>query len=392
MNERQVVGLDHKRANLVGATAVNALARLHDHAAHGVLLEGLELDGNLAAPLGLLLRGELVLDGGLEQLHLADARQLVGVLEGGAHLVVVGKDAVVDGGNGLVVDVLALLNGAVGLLHLGEELLLLLAEGSDGLLAKGHGCEHVLLAYLVSGGLEHGDEVGRAGELEVEVGEVALLVGGVHDELAGLGVAADAHAGKRTLEGHAADGEGRACGHDADHVDGVDLVGHERRGDNLDLVAEASREARAQRTVNHAGRERCLLRGTGLTLEVATGDATHGVHLLDEVDREREEVVVLALLRDDGRDEHRGVALLDEDRARSLLGELAGLQRVVLAEEVELVGNLCHIFSLISACPFAGGPSYEVRVPLGSPLGLALSQLSCASRNPAVPMTVGHTL
>ena len=187
--------------------------------------------------------------------------------------------------DGLVEDVLAHRELAVDRADLLEELLLLGAEGGDGLLAKGHGGEHVLLGDLLGAGLEHGDEALGAAELEVEVGVVALLVGRVHDELVGVAVAADAHAGERALEGHAAHGEGRGGGHHADGVDGVDLVGHEGGGHDLDLVAEAGREARAQRAVDHAGREGGLLGRARLALEVAAGDAAHGVHLLDEVDR-----------------------------------------------------------------------------------------------------------
>ena len=359
VDERKVVGLDHDGTDLVGGTAVDALARLDDHLAHGVLLEALELDGDGARPHGLLLRGELGLDGVLERLDLTDARELVGVLEGGGHLVVVGVDAVLDLGDGLVEDVALLLDGAVGLLVLGEELLLLLAEGRDCLLAEGHGREHVLLGDLLGACLEHGDVRRRTGQLEVEVGGVALLVGRVHEELARLGVAADANAGERTLEGHAAHGERAGGAHDADGVDRVDLVGHERGGDDLDLVAEAVGERRTQRTVDHARGERGLLGGTRLALEVAAGDATHGVHLLDEVDRQREEVVVLALLRDDHGEKDRGVAALDETGTRGLLGELARFEGVVLAVEVELMCNLCHFFSLTSVCPIADGPSCE---------------------------------
>ncbi len=50
VNERQVVGLDHEGTDLVGGTAVDALTGLDDHGAHGVLLEALELHGDLAAP------------------------------------------------------------------------------------------------------------------------------------------------------------------------------------------------------------------------------------------------------------------------------------------------------------------------------------------------------
>ena len=395
VNERQVVGLDHERSDLVGTAAVDALAGLDHHAAHGVLLEGLELDGNLAAPLGLLLVGELGGDGGLEGVDLAHARELVGILERGAHLVVVGEDAVVHGGDGLVIDVLALLDGSVDLGDLGEEGLLLLAEGGDGLLAERHGGEHVLLADLLGARLEHRDEVGRASQLEVEVGSVALLVGGVHEELAGLGIAADAHARERALEGHAAHGERGAGAHDAHDVERVHLVGDERGGHDLDLIAEPGREARAQRAVNHAGRERGLLGGTRLALEIAARDAAHSVHLLDEVDREREEVVVLALLGDHDGHEHRGVALLDEDGAGGLLGQLAGLQGVVLAVEVELVGYLCHFFSLISACHIADGPSCGPRegpCALGRPSRSVWRYRNRASRRPAAPRPCGRLL
>ncbi len=352
----QVVGLDHERTDLGRGAAVDSLAGLDDHEAHGMLLEGLELHGDGAAPLGLLLLGELSADGLLQGLDLADTGKLVGVLEGGLHLVVVGEDAVVDLGDGLVEDVLALLDGSVDLLDLGEELLLLLAEGGDGLLAKGHGGEHVLLGDLVGARLEHRDEVGGAAELEVEVGVVALLVGRVHDELARLGVAANAHAGQRALEGHPSHSEGSRCRHDAHRVDRVDLVGDERGGDDLDLVAEAGREGRAQRAVDHAGGEGRLLGRTRLALEVAAGDAAHGVHLLDEVDRQGEEVVVLALLGHHGGEKHGGLAALHEDGTGRLLGELAGLEGVVLAVEVELMRDFCHFsFPLSPPAPLQAG-------------------------------------
>ena len=113
---------------------------------------------------------------------------------------------------------------------------------------------------LLGASLEHGDERGRASQLEVEVGGVALLVGGVHEELARLGVAANAHAGKRALEGHATDGEGGRV-HPSTQMVSTEwiLVCHERSGDDLHLVAEAVGEGRAQRAVDHAGREGGLL-------------------------------------------------------------------------------------------------------------------------------------
>ena len=307
-----------------------------------MLLEALELDVELAAPTELLLLVELSADGGLELLDLADARGLVSVAQGSAHLVHVGKDAVVHLGDGLVEDVLALREVAIGLADLVEEDLLLLAEGTDGLLAEHHGLKHLLLADLLGAGLEHADEVAGTGELEVEIGVVTLLVGGVDQQLVGVAVASDAHTGQRALEGHATHGERGTRAHGADDINRIDLVGDQRGGDNLDLVAEAVRERRAQRAVDHAGGEGALLGRTRLALEVTARDAAHGVHLLDEINGQREEVVVLALLGDDHGNDCRGVALAHEARTGGLLRELARLEDVVLAVEVELVSNLCH--------------------------------------------------
>ena len=227
VHEGQIARLDHDRADLVCLAAVDALAGLDDHDAHGVLLQGLELNGQLALVERLLVLGELGDDGGLELVDLAHAAELVGILERGAHLVVVGEDLLVDVFVGLVERVLTQLDGAVGLLDLLEELLLLVTEGADGLLAELHGGEHVLLGDLLGARLEHADEAARAGQLQVKVGVVLLLVGGVDDELARVAVAADAHAGQRALEGNAAHRERRACAHGADHVKGVLLVADE---------------------------------------------------------------------------------------------------------------------------------------------------------------------
>ena len=253
-----------------------------------------------------------------------------------------GEDALLDLLDGLVERVLLLDDGAVDLLPLGDELVLGLAEGSKGLLAKLHGGEHVVLGDLLGTGLDHRDEVGRTAQLKVQVGVLTLLVGGVDDKLAGLHVATDAHAGKRALEGHAAERHGQGGAHDVDDVEGVDLVSDERGGDDVHLVAEAVREARANRAIDHAGRERGLFAGTALALEIATRNAACGVHLLVEVDGQREEVVVLALLGDDHGVEHRGVALLDQTGAGGLLGKLAGLEGVGLAVQLKGLGYECH--------------------------------------------------
>ena len=102
MNERQVVVLHHDGTDLIGGTTVNALTSLDDHGAHSLLLELLERHGDLALPSGLLLLGKLGTDGLLQSLDLADTGELVGVAQGGCHLVVVGEDALLDLLDGLI--------------------------------------------------------------------------------------------------------------------------------------------------------------------------------------------------------------------------------------------------------------------------------------------------
>ena len=180
VHARQVAGNDVQRADLLGRAAVGALAGLDDHGAHRVLLEQLQLGGDVGAPGGELFLGELLgLDAVLQLGDLAHARLLVGVLQGGGHLGLERRDALGDGRVGLMDGPFALLDVAAV-----EEALLRLAELGDGRLAERHGGQHVLLGNLLGARLDHRDVVGRAGDDEVEVGIRLLLVGGVADEVA----------------------------------------------------------------------------------------------------------------------------------------------------------------------------------------------------------------
>ena len=140
-----------------------------------------------------------------------------------------------------------------GGIDLGDELGLLVAERRDRFLAEGHGSEHVLFRDFLRARFDHGDVVLGAGDGEVEVGVGVLLVGGVDDELAGLGVAADLDAGGRAVEGCTADEERGRCTADADDVRLVLAVADERGCDDVDLVFVTVGETGADRTVDHAG-------------------------------------------------------------------------------------------------------------------------------------------
>jgi hypothetical protein len=114
---------------------------------------------------------------------------------------------------------------------------------------------------------------------------------------------------------------------DGEHV--VQVVGvqrHDRR-DDLDLVAQALLEGRAQRRSVRRQVRIASSDGPALTPEERAGDPARGVHPLLDVDRQREEVqVLLGPLAGGGRRQQHGVAQVGGDGAGGLLGQPPGLE------------------------------------------------------------------
>ena len=111
---------------------------------------------------------------------------------------------------------------------------------------------------LGAAGLDHHDGdvavVERtAGHDQLEGGLVALLVGGVGDPLA-VGGEGHAHGADGAVEGDAGEHQGGGGAVDGQHVVGVLLVGAEDGAHDVDLVAEALGERRAQRAGRSGGR------------------------------------------------------------------------------------------------------------------------------------------
>ena len=100
------------------------------------------------------------------------------------------------------------------------------------------------------------------------------------------------HATDRTGERQAGDLGGGRCGVDGQHV--VQIVGIEAqdRHDDLDLVAQAGDERRAQRPVDQTAGEDGVGGRPALAAEERAGDPARGIHPLFHVDGEREEVEV----------------------------------------------------------------------------------------------------
>ena len=104
--------------------------------------------------------------------------------------------------------------------------------------------------------------------------------------------------------------------------------------DDLDLVAVALAERRAQRAVDQpAGQDRGLGRAA-LPAEEAAGDLADRVHPLFDVDREREEVDPLAGVGADAGAEHLRLAVRRDDGAVGEPGHRAGLERQCLIPDL----------------------------------------------------------
>ena len=129
------------------------------------------------------------------------------------------------------------------------------------------------------------------------------------------------------------------------------MVDAQRHRHELRLVVPALGEQRAQRTVDHAGDERALLAGAALALEERAGDLARGVHALLDVHRQRQEVDV-ALVSCSGGAEHHGVALLDDDGAGGLLGQLARLERDLGSADFD--GDAGHVRHMVLSSPALG--------------------------------------
>ena len=117
---------------------------------------------------------------------------------------------------------------------------------------------------------------------------------------------------------------------------GRDEVGRENGADDLHLVAEALRPERPDRAVGHPRGERRALGRAAFTLEEAARNLPGGVHLLLDVDREREEVGVRPRVgpADCCRQNHR-LARAADDGAIGLLGELARLEDDLMTAHVD---------------------------------------------------------
>ncbi|CAB4709557.1 unannotated protein [freshwater metagenome] len=339
VHARDHADLGVQRADVGQAATVHADLVAQDALAHDLLADRAERRADLLLAT-LELAGELVEHRCLDLIGLGLALELVddnqrggdvalrGGLDGGVHVVLVVEEDR---------ELLHRLGGDVGQLLLG--LAQLLDEGLGGVEATGHDLlGRRLDAVLDQGpgllgglGLDHHDRdvagLGHpASDDHVEHGLLELAVRREGDPLAVD--EGDTHATDRAGERQAGELGRERRGVDRQHV--VGSVGVERHhgDDDLDLVAQALLERRAQRPVDQAAGEDRVLARTTLAAEERAGDLARGVHPLLDVDRQGEEVeVVLGVLAGrGGREQHRVVVEVRRHGAGRLAGQQAGLE------------------------------------------------------------------
>ena len=234
---------------------------------------------------------------------------------------------------------------------LAAQILLRLAELADLLVGELERLEQDVLGHLVGAGLDHRQAVLRADDDQVErrLLEV-LLVRRVDDELAvDRGRSRTAPTGPKNGSGEI--------------ISAAEAPLMQRMSCGVTRSAERTVQITCtslRKPFGHSGRiGRSIIRAVRVArsvarpfaLEEAARDLPGGVRALLDVDREREEVRSFARLRaaDGGREDHR-LARAHDDRAVRLLGELAGLERDLLAADLDGNRGSCPMTVLIP-CP-----------------------------------------
>ena len=210
-------------------------------------------------------------------------------------------------------------------LGLADLLLDALDEGAqllDLFMAEEDRADHLLVGDFLRPRLDHHDRVLRTGKAEGEAALFALSVVGIDDILAVHH--ADLHGAGRTGPGDVGNAQrDRAAEHRERFGRDVRVDG-ERGRDDHDVVEQALREERTDRAVDETGGEDPLIARTPFALFEAARDLADRVHLLFEVDLQREEIHPVARLIGHGYVDHdHRVAAAHHARAVRLLGVLA---------------------------------------------------------------------
>ena len=199
----------------------------------------------------------------------------------------------------------------------GDDLLDLHVSGLDGV-------QHGVLVHLVGTGLDHDDLVHGGGNGQGQVALLALLLGGVQDDLAVH--QAHLHTADGAVPGDLRHGGDEGCAdHAGDLRAAIGVQAHDGHGD-ADIVAHLLGEQRAHGAVHHAAGEDGALTGAALAAHEAAGDAACGVELFLILHVQREEIHTFAGLgAHDDVAHHAGLAVADQGACVGQAAHLAHL-------------------------------------------------------------------
>ena len=254
-------------------------------------------------------------------------------------------------------------------------------------MAEGDGAEHDVLGQLLRLGFHHQHAFRGAGDHQVELAVFNLRGGRVEDVLAV--VVADAGGGDRAEERDAGQRQRGRAADQGDDVGVVLQVVAEHGGDDLDLVAEALGEQRADRAVDQAGLQDLGLGRAAFALEEAAGDLAGGERLLLVVHGQREEILAgPGGFHADGGAQHDGVAVAGQHGAVGLAGDLAGFQDQLAAAPVEFLAEVVeHAVVLRMRAASADGMPCDLAFPCRRE---AASRVAWRGLRRAVGAAAGH--
>ena len=216
--------------------------------------------------------------------------------------------------------------------HLIDELDLLLVF-LVGLL---DGLEHLIVGNLVGAGLDHDHLLAGGDHGDVQIGDLALLAGGVDDQLTVH--KAHLHGAHRAVPGNVGNGEGGGGADEGGDLGRAVMIHSHDGGHNGHIVAEVIGEQGTDGAVDDAGGQDALFTGAALTAIEAAGDAAHGVHLLLKIHAQGEEVdTVPGTGGGGGAHQHAGVTVAHHNGGVGQLRQLADLQSQGAARQLHLV-------------------------------------------------------
>ena len=198
------------------------------------------------------------------------------------------------------------------------------------LVAGFDGVHHDVLFDLVGASFDHNDLLAGAGNGQVQVRDLALLLGGAEDDFAVHKTGLDAADG--AVPRNVGDGQSEGGTQHTGNLRRVILIHRQDGHHDRNVVAHILGEERTDGAVHQTGGQDSLLGGTAFAFQESAGDLAHSVHFLFKIHRQREEVDALAGRFGSGDvDHHRGVAEANQAGAVGQACHLAGLEADGLA-------------------------------------------------------------